>query len=144
MNYIQTRPPVSQTEIEDLIARLESVKTRSIDGVVLSNMVRVSHECALKKGELIDLSIEDVARGGVVKDSMRVGDSEFRLSGQAKKLLQDHIDYLKKKGYRRYPTSPVFPAGNNKRYNAKTLGNHLNEAQNVEITSKSQKTSEAS
>jgi hypothetical protein len=132
MGFIETRPPVTQTEIEDLTSRLESMKTKVIDGVVLSNMVRTCHECTLKKGELIDLSIEDVASGGDVKDFMRVGDSKLKLSGRAKKLLQDHIDYLKNKGYKVKPLSPLFPTLKNKRYTAKMLDNHLKEPQNAE------------
>ena len=36
MNYINTRPPVSDTEIADLLNKIESVKTPIIDGIVLS------------------------------------------------------------------------------------------------------------
>jgi len=133
MEYIETRPPVTAAEIEDLISRLESVNTSTIDGVVLSNLVCVCSECALKKSELIELSIEDVAKGGVVRDIMRVGDLEFRLSGQAKKMLQSHIDYLKKSGYRLYPTKPLFPTRKKTRYTEKTLDNHLKKAQNSNI-----------
>jgi integrase len=135
MGYIQTRPPVGAADIDDLIARLDSVKTSKIDGVVLSNLFRVCCECALKKSELIELSIEDVAKGGIVRDILRVGDSELRLSGQAKQVLQNHIDYLKKSGYRLYPTKPLFPTRKKTRYTEKTLGNHLKKAQNSNIQS---------
>ena len=103
MDFIETRPPVTQIEIEDLISRLESVKTKVIDGIVLSNMVRICHECALKKSELIDLSIMDVASGSKIRDFMEVGDSVIKLSGQAKKFIQAHIDYLKIKEYKVNP-----------------------------------------
>jgi len=104
MGYIETRPPLTAAEIEEFIARFESVKTGTIDGVVLSNLVRACFECGLKKGELIDLSIEDVAKDGIVRNIIRVGDDELNLSQlpQAKRMLQDHIDYLKKNGYRLY------------------------------------------
>lgn len=132
MEYIQTRPPMKQAETEDLIASLESMQTKVIDGFILSNLVRTCHECALKKAELIKLSILDVASGGKIRDFMEVGDSEIELSEQAKKFLQGHIDYLKRKGYKLKPLSPLFPTRKNRRYTAKTLDNHLKEAQNAE------------
>jgi hypothetical protein len=132
VEYIQTRPPVTQTEIEDLIARLESVKSKNFDGFILSNLVRTCHECALMKGELIKLSIGDVASGGKVREFMEVGDSVIELSGQAKKFLQGHIDYLKTMKYKMGPQSPLFPTTKGRRYTSKTLDNHLKEVQNAE------------
>ncbi len=130
MGYIETRPPLTAAEIEEFITRLESVKTNAIDGVVLSNLVRACFELALKKKELIDLSIGDVAKGGVVSDIIRVGDYELNLLElpQAKKMLQGHIDYLKKKGYQLYSNKPLFPTKKKVRYSEKNLDNHLNKA----------------
>jgi site-specific recombinase XerD len=137
MAYIVTKPPVSETEIEDAINRIASVKTGAIDGVVLSNLVRLCNECGLKKSELIGLSVGDVAKGGVVRDVMRIGEDEIILSDPAKQLLQNHIDYLRQSGYRLYPTYPLFPTRWKIRYLAKTLDNHLKAAQAVEIESQS-------
>jgi hypothetical protein len=123
---------VAAAEIEDLIARLESINnTSSIDVVVLANLVRACFELALKKGELIDLSIEDVAKGGVVRDIIRIGDDKLNLSElpHAKQILQKHIDYLKKNGYPRYAMKPLFPTRKKTRYNERTLDNHLKTAQ---------------
>jgi len=130
VEYIQTRPPMTQTEREDLIARVESAKSKNFDGFILSNLVRTSHACALKKAELIKLSIMDVASGGKVREFMEVGDSVIGLSGQAKKFLQGHIDYLKTMKYKMEPQSPLFPTTKGRRYTAKTLDNHLKGAQN--------------
>jgi integrase len=139
MAYIVTKPPVSETEIEDAINRIASVKTGAIDGVVLSNLVRLCNECGLKKSELIDLSVGDVAKGGVVGDIMRAGNSELRFSEQpqVKKMLQSHIDYLKKNGYQMYPAYPLFPTRRKMRYSAKTLDNHLKKAQSAKMESQS-------
>ena len=134
MNYIETRPPATAADIEELIARLELLKTAAIDGVVLSNLVHVCHECALKKRELIELSVGDVAKSGVVGDVMQIGKDEVILSDSAKKeLLQNHIDYLKKNGYRLYPTEPLVPTRKKTRYTEKTLDNHLKKAQNSKM-----------
>ena len=135
MDYIETRPPVSRADIEDLLTKVESVKTQAIDEAVLSNLIRICHECMLKKGELIKLSVRDVAKGGVVEDVMRVGGNKVILSKPARQVLQNHIDYLKKNGYRLYPTNPLFPSKKKMPYTKKTLDNHLKEAQNVEINS---------
>jgi hypothetical protein len=132
MDFIKTRPPVTQAEIEDLISRLESEKSKNFDGFILSNLVRTCHECALKKAELIKLSIMDVASGSKIRDFMEVGDSVVKLSGQAKEFLQAHIDYLKNMRYKVKPQSPFSPTIKDRRYTAKTLDNHLKEAQNAE------------
>jgi site-specific recombinase XerD len=104
---------------------------------VLSDLVRLCNECGLKKSELIGLSVGDVAKGGVVRDVMRIGEDEIILSDPAKQRLQNHIDYLRQSGYRLYPTYPLFPTRWKIRYLAKTLDNHLKAAQAVEIESQS-------
>jgi hypothetical protein len=126
MGYINTRSSISKAEIDKLIGSLANVNTSKIDGGVLANMVRTCHECGLKKSELIDLSVGDVSRGGKVNDSMQVGDSKRSLSERAKGIIQDHIDYLKDKGYWRYSSSPLFPNRGKKRYASKSLDNHFN------------------
>ena len=133
MDYIKTRAPVSEQDIENLITTIESVKTPTIDGVVLSNLVRVCYECALRKRELIGLSIKDVAKKGSVGDFMKVGEDEkkVKLSSDAKQILQNHIDYLKRNGYRLYPTYPLFPTKKNERYNGRLLDNHLKKAKDI-------------
>ena len=135
MAYIEKRSRVTTAVVEELIARLESLKTIAIDGTMLSNMVRLCHACGLKKSELINLSVGDVAKGGVVAHVMRIGEDEIILSDPAKQLLQNHIDYLKKSGYRLYNTYPLFPTKKGRRYTTKTLGNHLKKAQSFEIES---------
>jgi len=132
MDYLQTHPPVPHSDIENLITAIESVKTPVIDGVVLSNLVRVCYECALTKSDLIRMSIEDVAKKGLVGDFMIVGDVKAELSNDAKQVLQNHIDYLKRNGYRLYPSSPLFPTKKKKRYYGKLLDNHLKKGQDIE------------
>jgi len=132
MDYIHTHPPCSQAEMDELIESLAKVNTLKIDGVVLANIIRTCHECGLKKSELIDLSVGDVSGGGKVNDSMQVGDSTISLSEQAKGIIQRHIDYLKEKRYPRYPSKPLFPTKDNKRYTPKTLDNHLKVAQDAQ------------
>jgi len=137
MDYIETRPPVSRADIEDLLTKVESVKTQAIDGAVLSNLVRACFDCALKKGKLIELSVGDVAKGGSVGDVMRVDGSEVSLSDQAnqvKQRFQNHIDYLKKSGYRLYPTSPLFPTRKKTGYTERQLQNHLAKCSTADIT----------
>lgn len=131
MGYIETRPPVSESDIENLITAIESVKTSTIDGAVLSNLVRVCYECALRKRELIGMSIGDVAKKGLVDDFMKIGEKETRLSNDAKQILQNHIDYLKRNGYRLYPSFPLFPTKKHKRYNDRLLENHIKKAKDI-------------
>lgn len=135
MDYIQTRSPITQPEMDELIESLAKVSTATIDGVVLSNLVRTCYECGLKTNELIALSVGDVSKGGKINDLMDVGDSKIPLSERAKEILQGHIDYLKIKGYPQYSSKPLFPTKSKKRYSQKNLGNHLKAAQDPKKTS---------
>lgn len=125
MYYILIRPPVSNSTIIKCIRDMLSERTRAFDGVVLSNLVGVCYECALKKNELVSLSIRDVATKGEVHETLLVNGSRIELAGNAIKIFKKHIDYMKTKSYRMYPTSPLFPAVNNKRYSERNLHNHL-------------------
>lgn len=126
MSYIRTRPPVSQAEIEDFVTRLEAVKTSGIDGFVLANLVRTSFECGLHNAELIELSIGDVSRKGIINDVISVAGEQIPLTDDAKGMLQAHIDYLKSSGYPMYPSKPLFPRKNKIQYYSRLLGSHLN------------------
>lgn len=128
MNYLRTNSPISKIEMNELVDAPVNMKNSNIDGVVISNVIRTCHECGLKKSELMDLSVGDVSKGGKVKDTMRVGKSELRLSERSKGILQEHLDYLKKKGYPRYSNRPLFPTKDHKRYYPELLDNHFREA----------------
>ena len=125
VSYIKTRPPVEEAEIKDLIDKLATVRTKTIDGVVLSNIVRACYECGLKSGELIDLSIGDVSKGGKINDSMLIDGTSVPLTSQARKVLQDHLDHLRANGYKMYSRNPLFPTKKGGRYYQKLLDGHL-------------------
>jgi hypothetical protein len=128
MDYLMTNSPISKTEMNELVDAPVNMKNSNIDGVVISNIIRTCHECGLKKSELMDLSVGDVSKGGKVKDTMRVGKSELRLSERSKGILQEHLDHLKKKGYPRYSNRPLFPTKDHKQYYSELLDNHFREA----------------
>ena len=128
MDYLRTNSPISKTEMNELVDAAVNMKNSNIDGVVISNVIRTCHECGLKKCELMNLSVGDVSKGGKVKDTMRVGKSELRLSERSKGILQEHLDHLKKKGYPRYSNRPLFPTKDHKRYYSELLDNHFREA----------------
>ena len=140
--YEQTRPPLSKEMIDTLTGELERVKTSNIDGVVLANLIRTCYELGLKRRQLIDLSIGDVAERGIVEKYIQVTGpqtvgSEVRekiekpLEKGSWRMLQIHINYLKEKGYRRYRTSPLFPTRKNERFTESKLTKHLKNALTV-------------
>jgi hypothetical protein len=97
-----------------------------MDGAVLANLIRVCFECALKRNELIDLTIEDVSEGGVIKDIVKVGDKDYKITDTARDILQYHLHLLKTKNYKLYPSWPLFPSKKGNKYSEKNLTNHLN------------------
>jgi hypothetical protein len=118
-------------EIISAIAKIRKVKEPNIDGAVLSNLVRICYECALKKSDLINLTVGDVSKKGKVGEEIRVPGSENprRPTARGKYVIQQHIDDLKDAGYRLYSSYPLFPTKKTKRkYNGRTLDYHLNKA----------------
>lgn len=129
MDYIQTKSPLLRADLAILAGKMRSVKISAIDGVVISNIAWICFECALKKGELINMLIGDVASKSIVGGKMRIedGDNEDKeliLSVVAKQVLQDHLQHLEKSGHKRYPISPLFPTKRKTRYPERHLQNH--------------------
>jgi hypothetical protein len=129
MDYIQTKSPLLIADLAALATRMRSVSSTSFDGVVLSNLAWTCYECALRKSELINMSIGDVASKAVVGVRMRIdgGDKKDKLlplSNSAKQVLQDHMQHLEQSGYKRYPSSPLFPTKRKTRYPERSLQNH--------------------
>lgn len=125
MSRIKTKSPVSKEQIDALVSKLQTKKSAVADGLVLANLIRVCFECALKRNELIDLRIEDVSDGGVIKNVIRVGDKEYKITNSAKNILQSHLHLLKSRHYQLYQFRPLFPSKRGHKYSEKNLVNHL-------------------
>jgi hypothetical protein len=137
--YEQTRPPLSKAMIDTLTGKLERAKISKIDRVVLANLIRTCYELGLKRRQLIDLSIGDVAERGIVGKYIQVSGSQTvgsearekmgkPLEKGAWRMIQIHLNYLKEKRYRRYRTSPLFPTREKVRFTESTLAKHLEKA----------------
>jgi integrase len=125
MDYIETAPPIDHSTIEDMIKELKSINTKQVDGTILSAIVQTCYEFALKKHELINITVADIATAGAVNSGMKIGKRTFVFTTAQKKMLQDHIDYLNKAGYGVTDESPLFPGKNGRPYDPKNLNNHL-------------------
>jgi len=127
MDYLKPKSPITKGQIKALFMDVEQVKTAKakIDGVVLSNLLKLCYFCGLRKGELIGLTIRNVSHKRIVKDTITIDGHEVVLALHAKKLLERHIKYLKENGYRLYSSRPLFPTRGNEPYKEKTLQNHL-------------------
>jgi len=127
MIYIHIAPLITEDEFLKTLKKVETIYTATIDGMIISNLVRLCYFIALKKGELIDINVGDVTgKGGTVLDKIKVGTKELCLTDEAKIVIVNHYNYLGRKGYKRYKGSPFFPTKKDQRYKAKTLRNHLN------------------
>jgi len=125
MDHLKTKSPLTKGQTQALFNNVAQAKTANIDGVVLSNLLKLCYLCGLRKGELIGLSIKDVTQKLVVKDTINIDGREVILSSEAKTLLQRHIKYLKANGYRLYSSRPLFPTRKKEPYKERTLQNHL-------------------
>lgn len=125
MSEIKVKSPASKDQIDKLVLKLETEKSLVMDGFVLANLIRICFECALKRNELIDLTIEDVSEGGVIKDIIRVGDKEYKITNSAKYVLQNHLNLLKSRHYELYQFRPLFPSKIGYKYSERNLANHL-------------------
>ncbi len=125
MDYLKSKSPITKGQIKALFSVVEQVKTAKIDGVVLSNLLKLCYFCGLRKGELIGLSIRNVSQKRIVKDKITIDGHEVVLVLHAKKLLERHIKYLKENGYRLYSSRPLFPTRDKEPYKERTLQNHL-------------------
>jgi len=131
------------------LSKIDKFNTPRIDGQMISNMLRFVYFFGLKKGELIGLNVGDVTgKGGVVPETIRIRGNEFPVTDEIKSLIQDHYQFLGKKGCKRYRSSilfpleeykkkedfkkdrssPLFPPKEYKRYNGRTLSRHMKEA----------------
>lgn len=125
MNGIRVKSPMPRDQIDKLVLKIGTEKSIVMDGSVLANLIRICFECAFKRNELIDLTIEDVSEGKVIKDIIRVGDQNYKITDSAKIILQEHLCLLKLRNYKLYASRPLFPSKKGHKYSEKNLANHL-------------------
>ena len=119
------------------LSEIEKFNTLKIDGQMISNILRFSYFFGLKKGELINLKVGDVTeKGGFVPETIWICGNKFPVTDEIKNLIQDHYQFLEKKGYKRYSRSLLFPTNKHKCYNGRTLSRHMGKAlRNTELSS---------
>jgi integrase len=94
-----------------------------VDGMILSNLLKLCNICALRKNELIDLRIKDVLDDRKdIRDRIKVrGADEVLVEPKAAYLIEDHLAYLKHKRYRTSRLSPFFPDRKGEKYSPRKL-----------------------
>jgi hypothetical protein len=118
----------TERQFFQVIENIGQINTPNIDGKIISNILRLCYLCALKKGELINLNIENFTeKGGVVLDEIKLGSNLQVLSKPVKRLIDCHYKYLGKNRYKRYRKSPLFPAKTGQRYKSRKLQNHIDQ-----------------
>jgi hypothetical protein len=114
-------PNKAETLATDYLSTVREIETSfyaHIDGSVLSRLVRLVHDLALKKSEVIGLRVQDViGRTGSVGDRIKVGTSQVTLSDTVKEILREQIDHLKNaQGYKTQEDSPLFQMKDGSKY----------------------------
>lgn len=120
-HYLTTQPPISSFILNLKIEQME--KNQSVDGIILSNLLKLCNICALKKNELIDLRIKDVldARKDI-RDRIKVrGADEVLVEDKHAYLIKNHIEYIDDKRYRTSRFSPFFPDRKGEKYSPRKL-----------------------
>jgi hypothetical protein len=122
MTYLITRPPLGEQDIHQLIHVIQGITNPFRDGRVLSTLVLVCYHFALKRKDLIGLTIGDAfKRSGEVRESVRVGEMGVVSNANVTTVLQDYRTYLRERGYSRRQPAPLFPTKDAKRYEVKQL-----------------------
>ena len=124
---IRTRPPMSLDDIGNLISEIENDGSSHTDGKILSRLIKLTFHSTLKKMELINLSIRDVADdNGRIRDVIQRTKGGVHLSGEAKKVIRDTLKNLtREKNYQITPDSPLFPDTSGARYSDRKLSRHI-------------------
>lgn len=137
------RTLISKNSMPALFQRIEGYSLRPIDGKILAGILRMAYYCGLKKGELLDLTVNDVTKGGgrQIAPKIKMKRGIILVSAQAKNFLKAHLKYLQDKGYQLSTTSPLFPAtikktirqeaqqrGQTEKYDPRKLNFHLKKA----------------
>jgi hypothetical protein len=137
------RTLISKNSMPALFQRIEGYSSRPIDGKILAGILKMAYHCALKRGEILDLTVNDVTvRGGrQIAPKIKTKRENVPVSAQAKTFLKAHLKYLQDKGYRLSTASPLFPApikktispgaqqrGQTEKYDPRKLGFHLRKA----------------
>ncbi|MEE4605947.1 MAG: hypothetical protein V2J65_32020 [Desulfobacteraceae bacterium] len=125
------RPSLTNAQIQNDIQKIKQVRTRNIDGEVLANMAGICHTCALKNHEVHGLNIGDVSKSGTAYNTISIKGVPIPISVAAQGIVQNHINHLKKSGYRLYPRQPIFPQKKSGlRYTNKSFNNHIDKCLN--------------
>lgn len=125
------RSSLTTAQIQNDIQKIKQVRTRKIDGEVLANMAGICHACALKNHEVHDLKIGDVSKSGTALNNMSIKGVSIPISAAAKGIVQNHINHLKKSGYRLYLYKPLFPQIRSRlRYTSKSFNKHIDKCLN--------------
>jgi len=125
MKYIKVEALIPEDQFNTIADRIENTNVDKIDGVVLANLLRVCYQCGLKKRELIEMSIGDVASGGIVREALSEEFGKIEILDDLKAIFQNYISHLKNNEYSIFTLKPLFPTRNKKRYSARLLDNHL-------------------
>ena len=122
-HYLTTQPPISSFILNLKIEQMEKNQTPSVDGIILSNLLKLCNICALRKNELIDLRIKDVLDDRKdIRDRIKVrGAKKVLVEPEAANLIEDHLAYLKHKRYRTSRLSPFFPDRKGEKYSPRKL-----------------------
>lgn len=126
-NFLETKPPITKKDFDNLIDEVKKCGYKKFDPEVLTKLLLLCYQCALKKSELINLKIGDVFKNDFITDAIEIGESRLELGSTTKRILMNYSHHLRDNGYKTQPQSPLFPTVNKNFYKKKTLQNHLKE-----------------
>lgn len=141
---MKSRPAlIAKNSIPTLFQRIEAFSSRSIDGKILAGILKMAYHCALKKGEILDLTVNDITAGPGrrIAQKINVGGEKILINPQVKSFLKANLKHLRVRGYQISSTSPLFPVPVKKtikqrthqgvqgeKYDPRKLGFHLRKA----------------
>lgn len=124
LNYLDNRGFIHtyQSEVHyfikarDLFNHMERFHSRNIDGMVVTNALRLVYHCGLSKDEVTEVKIGDVRnRSREISDEIQIDNYRIPIT-HVKEIIQNHLAHLKDKRYSRAQNKPLFPMKNGSPY----------------------------
>jgi len=144
MAWINTKPPLSYSDVDRLIQHIEASAEKFIDGVVLSTALKFVYGLGLKKGELLCLTVGHVFDQNLSPlNAIRIGPpylvktSVIPIPDSFKPTILNYLPYLQNLyGAEFGLTVPLFPNRKKGSYNDTNFALHLDyfaEQLNMEV-----------
>jgi len=132
MSWIETKPPISYSAVDQLIQHIEASTEKFIDGVVLATALKFVYGLGLKKNELFSLSVGHVfdaslsPLNAIIIGPLSLGQIVITIPTSFTPTILNYLPHLQNiYGAGLGPNVPLFPNRTKVPYNDTSFSRHL-------------------